>query len=142
MHCCLSKQVFMMYFVFCLPALSTDETPPCEPCVPEATKTPQRSLSPIGPNMVMSSIQLKNEDEDEKSRKRRRSSSGERPGIGQLPSPTLPPPKVMKMKEKLFLLEPWVVIIHILLRLLTLRRRIKSHLLFAGIIRSSPFSPR
>jgi len=25
---------------------------------------------------------------------------------------------------------------------LTLRRRIKSHLLFAGIIRSSPFSPR
>ena len=27
-------------------------------------------------------------------------------------------------------------------RLLTLRRRIKSHLLFAGIIRSSPFSPR
>jgi len=26
--------------------------------------------------------------------------------------------------------------------LLTLRRRIKSHLLFAGIIRSSPFSPR
>jgi len=27
-------------------------------------------------------------------------------------------------------------------KLLTLRRRIKSHLLFAGIIRSSPFSPR
>ena len=27
-------------------------------------------------------------------------------------------------------------------RLLTLRRRIKSHLLFAGIIRSSPFSLR
>jgi len=27
-------------------------------------------------------------------------------------------------------------------RQLTLRRRIKSHLLFAGIIRSSPFSPR
>ena len=27
-------------------------------------------------------------------------------------------------------------------RMLTLRRRIKSHLLFAGIIRSSPFSPR
>jgi len=27
-------------------------------------------------------------------------------------------------------------------RILTLRRRIKSHLLFAGIIRSSPFSPR
>jgi len=26
--------------------------------------------------------------------------------------------------------------------ILTLRRRIKSHLLFAGIIRSSPFSPR
>ena len=25
---------------------------------------------------------------------------------------------------------------------LTLRRRIKSHLLFAGIVRSSPFSPR
>jgi len=29
-----------------------------------------------------------------------------------------------------------------LLKSLTLRRRIKSHLLFAGIIRSSPFSPR
>jgi len=28
------------------------------------------------------------------------------------------------------------------LKPLTLRRRIKSHLLFAGIIRSSPFSPR
>lgn len=108
----------MMYFVFCLPALFTDETPPCEPCVPEATKTPQRSLSPMGPNMVMSSIQLKNEEEDEKCRKRRRSSSGERPGIGQLPSPTLPPPKVIKMKEKLFLLEPLVFIIHMLLRLL------------------------
>jgi len=30
----------------------------------------------------------------------------------------------------------------IALEALTLRRRIKSHLLFAGIIRSSPFSPR
>jgi hypothetical protein len=109
----------MMYFVFCLPALSTDENPPCEPCVPEAAKTPQRSVSPIGPNMVMSSIQLKNEEEEEKCRKRRRSSSGERPGIGQLPSPTLPPPKVMKIKEKLYLLEPWVFLIHILLCLLT-----------------------
>ena len=29
-----------------------------------------------------------------------------------------------------------------ILRRLTLRRRIKSHLLFAGVIRSSPFSPR
>ena len=31
---------------------------------------------------------------------------------------------------------------HLFLLYLTLRRRIKSHLLFAGIIRSSPFSPR
>jgi hypothetical protein len=122
----------MMYFVFCLLALSTDETPPCEPCVPEATKTPQRSLSPIGSNMVMSSIQLKNEEEDEKCRKRRRSSSGERPGIGQLPSPTLPPPKVMKIKEKFFfLLEPWVFLIHILLLLLM-------HVLCGVFIESAP----
>lgn len=74
--------------------LPIDETPPCEPCVPEATKTPQRSVSPVGPNMVMSSIQLKNEEEEGKCRKRRRSSSVEGPGIGQLSSPTLPPPKV------------------------------------------------
>ena len=33
-------------------------------------------------------------------------------------------------------------ILFFLFCLLTLRRRIKSHLLFAGIIRSSPFSPR
>jgi len=35
-----------------------------------------------------------------------------------------------------------VSLLHVLITLLTLRRRIKSHLLFAGIIRSSPFSPR
>ncbi|XP_069684302.1 BRCA2-interacting transcriptional repressor EMSY isoform X2 [Periplaneta americana] len=71
-----------------------DETPPCEPSVPEATKTPQRSASPI-PNNMMSSVQLKKEEEDEKSRKRRRSSSVEAgPGMGQPSSPTLPPPKV------------------------------------------------
>ncbi|PNF25978.1 hypothetical protein B7P43_G06364 [Cryptotermes secundus] len=70
-----------------------DETPACEPSVPEATKTPQRSVSPVASNMV-SSIQLKKEEEDEKSRKRRRSLSVEGPGVGQLPSPTLPPSKV------------------------------------------------
>jgi hypothetical protein len=45
----------------------------------------------------MPSIQLKKDEEDEKSRKRRRSSSVEGSGIGQPPSPTLPPPKVMKI---------------------------------------------
>ena len=38
--------------------------------------------------------------------------------------------------------EPLCLIVVSNYLLLTLRRRIKSHLLFAGIIRSSPFSPR
>lgn len=80
-------------------AVPIDETP-CEPSVPEATKTPQRSVSPV-PSNVVSSIQLKKEEDDDKSRKRRRSSSVEGPGVGQLPSPTLPPSKVMKTKETL-----------------------------------------
>jgi hypothetical protein len=73
-----------------------DETPPCEASVPEVTKTPQRSVSPVASGMI-SSIQLKKDEEDEKSRKRRRSSSVEGSGIGQPPSPTLPPPKVKKI---------------------------------------------
>lgn len=85
-----------MFCGFCL-AVPIDETPACEPSVPEATKTPQRSVSPVASNM-MSSIQLKKEEEDEKSRKRRRSLSVEGPGVGQLPSPTHPPSKVMKIK--------------------------------------------
>jgi hypothetical protein len=72
-----------------------DETPPCEASVSEATKTPQRAVSPAASNI--SSIQLKKDEEDEKSRKRRRSSSVEGSGIGLPPSPTLPPLKVMKI---------------------------------------------
>jgi hypothetical protein len=45
---------------FCL-AVPIDETPACEPSVPEATKTPQRSVSPVASNM-MSSTQLKKEE--------------------------------------------------------------------------------
>lgn len=69
-----------------------DET--CEVSMSEGAKIPQRSISPIASNM--SSIQQKKDEEDEKSRKRRRSSSVEGSGIGQPPSPTLPPPKVIK----------------------------------------------
>ena len=61
-------------------AVSEDAAPPCEPSVPEASKTPQRCISP-------STAQ---EEEEERYRKRHRSSSSER----QPPSPTLPPPKV------------------------------------------------
>jgi len=84
---------------FSWPAVPMDEVPLCEPPVPEATKTPQRPVSPVASNMVMSSVQLKKDEEDEKSRKRRRSLSVEGPGIGQPPSPTLPPPKVIKIKK-------------------------------------------
>lgn len=96
-NCCHRNKFCEVFSGFCL-AVPIDETPACEPSVPEATRTPQRSVSPVASNM-MSSIQLKKEEEDEKSRKRRRSLSVEGPGVGQLPSPTLPPSKVMQIKE-------------------------------------------
>ncbi|XP_067007392.1 BRCA2-interacting transcriptional repressor EMSY isoform X2 [Anabrus simplex] len=77
-------------------SISGDESPPCEPSVPEATKTPQRSASPSSGTVVLSSgmsVQVKKEEEEERGRKRRRSSSNDS-NSGQNVSSGQPPPKV------------------------------------------------